>query len=152
MTEREFLTRSVYGRYPAAAFPALADFLRAQGFHDASRAVENLHDRTCRDTMPNPVLLAEMAALKEPHGPKVPCVYFIQRQSGPIKIGFTKNLKQRLSALRTSSAEPLTLLGHIPGGKEIEAELHARLSAHRLKGEWFNAASEVIAEIERRRA
>jgi hypothetical protein len=65
-------------------------------------------------------------------------VYFIQRgEDGPVKIGFSKNPRGRLSSLQCGIPERLTLLGVIPGGKEREQELHREFGKARINGEWF---------------
>jgi len=77
-----------------------------------------------------------------------PRVYFIQGAgSGLIKIGFASNLKQRLSALKTGSPVPLTILAHRPGDEEEEAWLHSQLAAHRAHGEWFQPHEDVLRHV-----
>ncbi len=63
--------------------------------------------------------------------------YVIQAVSGgPIKIGRTaSDPKKRLRELQTGSPEPLRIV-HVFDG-DHERELHDRLSAYRLHGEWF---------------
>lgn len=65
-------------------------------------------------------------------------VYFIQaRGGGPIKIGYSANPEKRLAALQTASPYDLAILAIRPGSRDDEAALHDRLSAHRLRGDWF---------------
>lgn len=76
-------------------------------------------------------------------------VYFIQAgECGPVKVGFTSNLKERLDALQVGHPENLRLLGARQGGPAEEAELHRRLAAHRVRGEWFAPAPEVLSAVE----
>jgi hypothetical protein len=76
-------------------------------------------------------------------------VYFIQAQSGgPIKIGISRDVCERLGSLQTSHPEKLVLLAHRPGGPDVEAHLHRQLTRYRLKGEWFEDCDAVRAEIE----
>ena len=71
-------------------------------------------------------------------------VYFVQNtETKKIKIGITKNLKSRLSALQTSTAEKLEVIGTMSGGEPLEKELHERFAADRLSGEWFNDSIEI---------
>lgn len=158
MTEREFLTRSRYGNSPDEAFPALRDFLWAYGFGDAARAVDNLHERISRRIEG---LLLDQAftepVMDGPVDPKAPLtgsvVYFIQAISGgPIKIGFTRNLTTRLAALQNSHPERLIVVAAFPGGPAEEGELHHKFKAVRVNGEWYEPSSDLLAEIERRRA
>jgi hypothetical protein len=80
-----------------------------------------------------------------------PIVYFVQGETGagPIKIGTTTNIKSRLSALSVSSPVKLKLLAAIPGGTKVEADMHQRFRRHRLHGEWFSPAQELLDFIER---
>jgi len=65
-------------------------------------------------------------------------VYFVaQVEGGPIKIGFSRNLHGRLSALQLSNATELKLLLAIHGTLETEKEFHKRFAFCRLHGEWF---------------
>src|ERR1035437_9781756 len=65
-------------------------------------------------------------------------VYFIQAGSeGPIKIGIADSPALRLRELQTGNHLPLTLLKAVPGGKDLETELHRELAAYRLCREWF---------------
>ena len=52
-------------------------------------------------------------------------VYFI-RAGDAVRIGRTTNLPGRLKALATASAVPLELLAAVPGGRELETQLHKR--------------------------
>lgn len=72
--------------------------------------------------------------------------YFVQSGvGGPIKIGVTTNIQNRLQSLATGSAEPLTLLGTLKGNHE--RRLHERFAACRKSGEWFEPAAELLAEL-----
>ena len=75
-------------------------------------------------------------------------VYFIGRgRKGPIKIGFSKDPQKRMKSLQTGSAEPLSMLGLVKGGRAIEAIIHRRLARNRLHGEWFERCPEVESFI-----
>lgn len=54
-----------------------------------------------------------------------------------VKIGYTTNLKRRLSDLRGASPSKLRLLLSLPGSLEDEHGLHERFADYRLRGEWF---------------
>jgi hypothetical protein len=65
-------------------------------------------------------------------------VYVIHSSSGLYKIGHTtKDPNSRLHALRTATADDLTLVGVIPGTARQERELHAMLAAWHVAREWF---------------
>lgn len=75
-------------------------------------------------------------------------VYFVQvGDGGPIKIGITHDVAQRLAFLQTANPGDLRLLCSIRGGKEVERELHARFAAFRLRGEWFSPALELLQYV-----
>jgi hypothetical protein len=79
-------------------------------------------------------------------------VYFARAgEDGPVKIGHAKDVRSRLSSMQTGCPIPLTLLGVLPGGREREAELHARFADLRVRGEWFRvegALVDLIAKLE----
>jgi hypothetical protein len=73
-------------------------------------------------------------------------VYFIQAGSdGAIKIGFAKNLANRLRSLRGGNAAPLRVLATVPGGRELEVRIHKALHKNRLRLEWFEPTTEIKA-------
>lgn len=85
------------------------------------------------------------AAARFPAGTQV--VYFLQAESGgPIKIGETSNLQQRMKDLQ--QAEPLKLLHAFPGDRDCEQWIHRELSQHRRLGEWFDPHANVFNLIE----
>jgi hypothetical protein len=78
-------------------------------------------------------------------------IYFIQpTDGGAIKIGFTDDLGQRIKALESHYGCSLALLHAMPGGRDVERELHGRFSRLRLgKTEQFRPAAELLAFINR---
>jgi hypothetical protein len=65
-------------------------------------------------------------------------VYFIQAgHDGPIKIGFAVDPAERLAMLQTGNHVELFLAAAMPGGIDLEQELHARFAEGRIRGEWF---------------
>lgn len=82
--------------------------------------------------------------LDEPSG----FIYFIQMDRiGPIKIGFTTDIKNRLLQLQTANPYPLNLLLYYPGEIEDEKEIHAGFREMRLEGEWFLPHPFILKEI-----
>jgi hypothetical protein len=73
-------------------------------------------------------------------------VYFI-RAGDAVKIGRTVNVAARQRALATASAVPLELLAAVPGGRELEAQLHREWRHLHLRGEWFRADEELLRYI-----
>lgn len=79
-------------------------------------------------------------------------VYFISAADA-VKVGKTRSLRSRASALNTDSPVTLSLLGAVLArdATRLEMLLHAKLAAHRIKGEWFAsepAQSEYVALAE----
>lgn len=78
-----------------------------------------------------------------------PCVYFVKSlETDRIKIGYTKNLKQRLSKMQTDSAERLKVLFAFESLPVDEKTLHAALADDRHHGEWFEVTPELLEYIE----
>jgi hypothetical protein len=78
--------------------------------------------------------------------------YFIQvGDDGPIKIGQTSSPEARIRAIDAFNPSKLNVLlvikcrGH-------ERALHVRFAQHRLKGEWFAPAPEILAVIDELRS
>jgi len=78
-----------------------------------------------------------------------PCVYFIQREDGPVKIGYSRTAQgalHRLRDLQAASPEPLRVMRVVIATRHLERRLHLRFAAQRISGEWF-APDEVLARI-----
>jgi hypothetical protein len=81
------------------------------------------------------------------------CVYFVQATvgGGLIKIGKATNFASRLSAIRSQSPVPIRVLGVIEADRpdEMEATLHQRFAALRVRGEWFTPSPAMLGFINR---
>lgn len=76
-------------------------------------------------------------------------VYFVQESgTNAIKIGTTRNVKQRISELMLNVPYLLSVLTVIEGNHEVEHALHARFAKHRIRGEWFRPVPELLTYIE----
>ena len=73
-------------------------------------------------------------------------VYLVQGAiGGPIKIGVAEDVPRRLAELQSYSPIPLRVLATIRHGDiALEAALHRRFVKHRLHGEWFDNAPEML--------
>ena len=60
-----------------------------------------------------------------------------------VKIGWTTNLRQRMSALQTGCPERLLLIGSVPGRQYQEREIHKLFAPLRARGEWFRYTDEI---------
>lgn len=65
-----------------------------------------------------------------------------------IKIGFTTNLKNRLSSIQTYAPQKLRLYVSFAGSVSDEKRLHQRFSAYRQNGEWFELSQELQTFID----
>lgn len=75
-------------------------------------------------------------------------IYFIRNtRTGAIKIGLSENPQSRLSELQVGNEDLLTIETMLPGGIDLEDELHLRYSRLRLRGEWFSSAPELESFI-----
>jgi hypothetical protein len=75
-------------------------------------------------------------------------LYAIQAgHDGLIKIGHAANVLRRLGKMRVDSAQELKLLGVLPGGPMKEREVHHKLRADRVRGEWFSPTPAVLAFV-----
>lgn len=75
--------------------------------------------------------------------------YFIQDESGNIKIGKSINPERRLAINQVGNASRLTLLLYIFGNKE--KQLHQKFNFYRIrKSEWFKPNKQLKRYIEKR--
>lgn len=80
-------------------------------------------------------------------------VYFFGIDDQIVKIGRSLRPETRLTQIRQGSGlmpaghdrKRVELLGTIPGGARVEAQLHKLLRPHRLVGEWFSQHPDVVA-------
>lgn len=66
-----------------------------------------------------------------------------------VKIGIAGNVRKRLSELQVGNPYPLRLYGHWKAGEAVkeEAALHALLSPHQERGEWFKLPKAMMDRI-----
>lgn len=77
-------------------------------------------------------------------------VYFVQAGTvGPIKIGTSVSVKDRVASIQVHCPERLFVLGVIRGGIIIEQAMHRRFAAHRLHHEWFEPNPHIFAFLRR---
>jgi hypothetical protein len=71
-------------------------------------------------------------------------IYFVRNQDGgPVKIGTSVNLAQRLATLKTEFSGNFQVLGIMDGNHVEERRLHAHFSHRRLNREWFAPGQEI---------
>jgi DNA-binding XRE family transcriptional regulator len=74
-------------------------------------------------------------------------LYFIQ-QDQFIKIGYTRDIKSRLSSLQVSSPIKLKVLALMDGTISDEEKMHKMFKHLSVNGEWFQYCDELIKFIE----
>lgn len=80
-------------------------------------------------------------------------VYFIESDSGYIKIGKTFNLKTRMKSLKNASPHNLKLLCYIKSDEysELEMIFHKKFSEKRVNGEWFDIKIDNVLNFAKRK-
>lgn len=71
-------------------------------------------------------------------------IYFMKRENGDIKIGYSIDVITRRSAVSTQQASKVDLLGAIRGTRQDERDFHLRYAETRVDGEWFTPSKELI--------
>lgn len=81
-------------------------------------------------------------------------VYFAATgESGPIKIGFSRNPWARATELQTGSAKEIKVICAIPGKHADEADFHREFAESRIPGsEWFNRTATLVVRIDELKA
>lgn len=76
-------------------------------------------------------------------------VYFMRStDTGRIKIGYSKDVLRRRNEIQAAHGGAIQILLTISGGPTMEGELHQRFAAHKVFGEWFEPAAEILAFVE----
>lgn len=94
-------------------------------------------------------IITQQRAISNAENETLSNVYFVQSESGSIKVGMAVDVSARLRSLQTANPSKLKLLATCAGGRTLEREYHSRFAAHRLHGEWFLPHPDILAEIER---
>jgi hypothetical protein len=79
-------------------------------------------------------------------------IYFIEATwlcNGPIKIGATKDAKQRFASMQAYCPGELRLIGAVDGDYKDEALIHKAFCRQHTKSEWFSHSPELEAVIRR---
>ena len=71
-------------------------------------------------------------------------IYFLQAGArGPLKIGLTDNLRNRLRLLRGHFGQHLVLLASVCGSRDEELRIHRYARPWQIAGEWYSPADEI---------
>ncbi len=79
-------------------------------------------------------------------------VYIAAGPDGLVKIGISRNPKQRVVDLTKIERSPVVLLAHAPGEGDHEIAVHAKFVSTRVRGEWFSRSPELTEFTERLKA
>ncbi len=76
-------------------------------------------------------------------------VYFVEAVGlDVVKIGFARDIGERLRKIAVGCPAPLRLLGTMPGGPAKERDLHVALHASHVHGEWFRRGPDLEKILE----
>jgi hypothetical protein len=76
-------------------------------------------------------------------------VYFMQERgttTAPVKIGISRDVERRRGERQRAEGIILSVLATMEGTVKDEQAFHQRFAAHRLHGEWFTPAPEILAQ------
>jgi hypothetical protein len=68
---------------------------------------------------------------------------YVLRSDNLVKIGFSDQLSTRVHTIIQAAMVPVEFVGHMPGGREVEAHLHSLFADRRFSGEWFVESREM---------
>jgi hypothetical protein len=71
-------------------------------------------------------------------------VYLIQIGPGPVKVGVARCPYRRLGDIQVACPYDVAILRITWGGADLEGYLHHRWREHRIRGEWFEPADEIL--------
>jgi len=75
-------------------------------------------------------------------------IYFIQAgENGPIKIGQSNNVMERLSQLQTANPYELKLIWLYSGSDYTEIEIQNEFKHENIRGEWFHPSDKLFSFI-----
>lgn len=80
----------------------------------------------------------------------VASVYFIERDDGLVKIGYSYDPVKRLSQLKQQHRCGMKILSTIQGARKLEQELHTKFADSRVEGEWFKPTGDLMSLIHAR--
>jgi T5orf172 domain len=75
-------------------------------------------------------------------------IYFIEREDGAIKIGWSSDVMRRVAEIRKVFATSAQLLACYPGDKPDELRLHDTFKASLIGDEWFRPDEDLLAFID----
>lgn len=73
---------------------------------------------------------------------------YVLRSDNLLKIGFTDDIRGRVQSIISMIPVPVEFVGHMPGGREVEAHFHHIFRESRFSGEWFVETAEMRLAFE----
>lgn len=128
--------RWMIARYERGTRCVIYRSCKTADFEEARRALVEFADANPEGPRPTPKRTSDF-------------IYFVQAETGQIKIGLALDVGRRLAQIRTISPVPITLLATAEGGRAKEHQYHQRFAEHRMHGEWFHPHPDILSEIER---
>lgn len=68
--------------------------------------------------------------------------------SGPVKLGYAANPKQRIEILQVGQPAHLNVLRVMEGCRQFEVALHRHFAPLRIRGEWFAYSEEMLDDLD----
>jgi hypothetical protein len=65
------------------------------------------------------------------------------------KVGYSKNIDQRVRAFNTAAKTPCRIIAIAPGGRKLERTLHSRFFSFRISREWFSHSSVLLNRFQK---
>lgn len=131
---------------PKIAFPHL-DFELVRAFKVAADlGAKEIEFASTGETLIDGKPVDELRSVLSDREQRMSVVYAIGA-AGHIKIGFTANIRKRVSQMQNGNPYLLEVLAVWAGGTKEEKALHRALDAHRGSGEWFSDNKVVRAAI-----
>ena len=76
-------------------------------------------------------------------------IYFIRMDKiGPIKVGFAKNVIERIVQLQTGNPYQLNILAYYAGNENDEKQIQYLLRDSNIRGEWFHPTEKVLQYVD----
>jgi hypothetical protein len=75
-------------------------------------------------------------------------VYLVRAgEHGPVKIGFSTNVRRRVSKMQTDNPGKMVVLRIFEGGKAEERQLHQLFADHHIDGEWHSFSEAMLGDV-----
>lgn len=77
-------------------------------------------------------------------------VYFVRAgNTGAVKIGCTSEacFAARIAAIQVGNPDRINVIRTVVGGIDVEAQIHHRFAANRLRGEWFTFDPDMMGDL-----